>query len=749
MMQFELSDDEPELVTLDISNDQYYLPLSDRSSQVLELKEPHATKLQIPKYGSRTIRHSLPAYDLWKAFFPTYLSDIKFHNFHRPKLRHYNNGPQARDQWGRYRYHPIKNLSRNIFRVHMLLKNRVIKAINDGMSREDIISKFLLLKHAKELSAKDGELYLFEYSEEFPPVLSQVGMASNVKTYTYRPGPVKSQPKELNFQTSKSDTQNQSSDQALAKTTFGYEEALKTDRQAKMIYYNALKPNSRTRFIENNLYRAPIFEHELPSCDFLVIRTRNNYYIREVKTIFTVGQLLPLTVVPAPNESYIQKFRCDLSNVYIHKLFKASTTDPPSLSLDKLMKLFPDYHRSIVYKRMHNSGVKTRYIHNEQVIIQGESKYGQLSTLELRNFMRPESYCLNMSMLASRQRLRELNYSETMIFPDKGQSVELEPEVLAAPWNTTKAVVSAMNNRSYLDLERHLIDPTGPAREGFSCVTWVKSPTEVEQSKEMMSGSKANTATPITFEKNPLQPKITQEKLRRLAIYSKEAQQMAELQSKSLSNQECLSSCEEESDVDMDNENLLESDFSQQLSDLSRLIIGGRSVNELTHEKEEEERRQMLADLRLNGVQDEKQPSAETSKKYDDRHLTLALLKNKILMITRTYEQNGARFQRTEIVREPRIMALYVEKRGGSLTNKISETGDNHDDQSLANDQNNTSTVSNKSDGGSILNQSRSRSLSLGPSELCRTDGTRIRISKKVLDHVRPMRNLHRQSSID
>jgi transcription initiation factor TFIID subunit 1 len=727
MMQYELSDDEPELESLDISNDHYYLPLSDRVTPI-ERKLTHEETLQIPKYGSRTIRHSLPAYDLWKAFFPTYLSDVKFQNFHRPKLRHYNNGPQARDRRGFYKEHPVKNLTRNIFRHHMQTKSKVIKAINNRMSREDIVSKFLQIKSARELSAKDGELYLFEYCEEFPPVLSRVGMASNVKTYIYGPDP---STQRLKGNSSQCDRQ------VATKPCIGFEEFIKSERQSKMIYYNALKRGVRYTFIENNLYRAPIFEHELPSCDFLVVRTRNSYYIRQVKTIFTVGQELPLISVPPPNETNIQKFRCDLSNVYIHKLFKASDTNPPSLNPERLTKLFPDYHRSMLLKRLTHSGARAAYIHNEKVIIQGARRYADISLKELRAIMRPETYCANMSMLAARQRLRELNYTESMIFPDKKQNVELEPEVLAAPWNTTKAVDSFLKSRSYLDLERHLIDPTGPAREGFSCVAWVKSPTELEQTKEInrQNSQPRPTNAPFTFDKNPKRQQITQEKLRRLAIYQKAAQMIEEVQRDILSKDDAITSSEDEGDVNEDSENLLESDFSQQLEDLSKLVIDGRTDSELSHEKEEEERRQLLADLRLNnGVQGETRTATQQEKKSDD--LNLASLKNKILMITRTYDHNGVRIQRTEVVREPRIIALYVKKKGGSLTNKTSGEDNCNGDQLCTN---------NNLGGG---DRPRSRSSSLGPSELCRTDGTRLWISRKVLKDVCPVRSTRRQSSI-
>jgi len=43
--------------------------------------------------------------------------------------------------------------------------------------------------------------------------------------------------------------------------------------------------------LENNLYRAPIYEHKVPQTDFLVIRTRNEFYIREVDNLYVCGQV--------------------------------------------------------------------------------------------------------------------------------------------------------------------------------------------------------------------------------------------------------------------------------------------------------------------------------------------------------------------------------------------------------------------------------------------------------------------------
>lgn len=42
------------------------------------------------------------------------------------------------------------------------------------------------MRKPEDLSALDGHLILAEYSEEFPPLMSQVGMALKVKNYHKR-----------------------------------------------------------------------------------------------------------------------------------------------------------------------------------------------------------------------------------------------------------------------------------------------------------------------------------------------------------------------------------------------------------------------------------------------------------------------------------------------------------------------------------------------------------------------------------
>ena len=65
------------------------------------------------------------------------------------------------------------------------------------------------------------------------------------------------------------------------------------------------------------MYRAPIYEHKAPSTDFVVIRTRNSYHIREVDAVYVVGQECPLYEVPGPNSKRANNFTRDFLQVLV------------------------------------------------------------------------------------------------------------------------------------------------------------------------------------------------------------------------------------------------------------------------------------------------------------------------------------------------------------------------------------------------------------------------------------------------
>ena len=68
------------------------------------------------------------------------------------------------------------------------------------------------------------------------------------------------------------------------------------------------------------MYRSPIYEHKFPVTDFIVIRTRTEFSIREVSAYFVAGQQCPLYEVPGPISKRANNFTRDFLQVFIWPL---------------------------------------------------------------------------------------------------------------------------------------------------------------------------------------------------------------------------------------------------------------------------------------------------------------------------------------------------------------------------------------------------------------------------------------------
>ncbi|KAJ7383774.1 Transcription initiation factor TFIID subunit 1 [Desmophyllum pertusum] len=90
-------------------------------------------------------------------------------------------------------------------------------------------------------------------------------------------------------------------------------------------------------------------------------------------------------------------------------------------------------------------------------------------------------------MLAAEQRLKDAGYGEKSLFScdddnDDSESKNIDDEVRTAPWNTTRAFISAMRGKCQLAVTGSA-DPTG-CGEGFSYVR-VPNKTHGEQGNRM------------------------------------------------------------------------------------------------------------------------------------------------------------------------------------------------------------------------------------------------------------------------
>eukprot|EP00731_Ephydatia_muelleri_P031269 Em0022g783a len=158
---------------------------------------------------------------------------------------------------------------------------------------------------------------------------------------------------------------------------------------------------------ENNLFRAPVYAHVVPETDFLVIASGDQLNIRDVRTVFVVGQECPKVEVPAPNSKAATQTQKELLQVHIFRLFQESDDNPRRIKMDSIRKLFPPVamSESVIRKVLKLSadfkreGYETGYWYLRH-------DFRLPSEDELRAMLSPDQYCAYTSMLAAEQRLK-------------------------------------------------------------------------------------------------------------------------------------------------------------------------------------------------------------------------------------------------------------------------------------------------------------------------------------------------------
>lgn len=162
------------------------------------------------------------------------MGQMRLRNFHRPPLKRYSYGPLS--QPGPHGVLPLVK--------HIKKKAKLREQERIASGGGDVF----FMRTAEDLTGRDGEIVLFEFSEEYPPLINQVGMCSKVKNYYKRRAGKDQGPPDYKY-----------GETAYAHTS---------------PFLGILTPGQSIQAVENNMYRAPIFEHKVGETDFLVIRSR-------------------------------------------------------------------------------------------------------------------------------------------------------------------------------------------------------------------------------------------------------------------------------------------------------------------------------------------------------------------------------------------------------------------------------------------------------------------------------------------
>ncbi|KAF7237408.1 Transcription initiation factor TFIID subunit 1 [Varanus komodoensis] len=632
-------------------------------------------------FGGNIIQHSIPAVELRQPFFPTHMSLMKLRQFHRPPLKKYSFG--ALSQPGP---HPVQPLLKQI-KKKAKMREQERQASGGG--------EMFFMRTPQDLTGKDGDLILAEYSEENAPLMMQVGMASKIKNYYKRkPGKDPGAP-----------------DCKYGETVYCHTSP----------FLGSLHPGQLLQAFENNLFRAPIYLHKMPETDFLIIRTRQGYYIRELVDIFVVGQECPLFEVPGPNSKRANTHIRDFLQVFIYRLFWKSRDRPRRIRMEDIKKAFPSHSESSIRKRLKLcADFKRTGMDSNWWVLKPDFRLP--SEEEIRAMVSPEQCCAYYSMISAELRLKDAGYGEKSFFAPEEENEEdfqmkIDDEVRTAPWNTTRAFIAAMKGKCLLEVTG-VADPTG-CGEGFSYVKIPNKPTQQKDDKEPQPVKKTVTGTDADLRRLSLKnakqllrkfgvPEEEIKKLSRWEVidvvrtmsteqarsgegpmskfargsrfsvaehqerYKEECQRIFDLQNKVLESTEILS-------TDTDSSSAEDSDFEEMGKNIENMLQNKKTSSQLSREREEQERKELQRMLmgedpgndKERGKKDRRDKKGLSSTpgnlggshKDDDTASVTSLNSSatgRRLKIYRTFcDEDGKEYVRCETVRKPSVIDAY------------------------------------------------------------------------------------------
>ncbi|XP_050067932.1 transcription initiation factor TFIID subunit 1 [Anopheles maculipalpis] len=641
----------PDRDPYNISNDVYYMAKSTEAT------------LKIKVGGGNLLQHSTPTVELRAPFVPTHMGPMKLRMFHRPPMKKYSYGSLASSN-----PQPVLPLQKHIKKK---AKQRELERIASGGG--DVF----FMRTPEDLTGRDGELILIEFCEEHPPLMNQVGMASKIKNFYKRKMGKDSGPPEFRF----------------GETHYAHTSP----------FLGILHHGQCIQAIENNMYRAPIYPHTIHETDFLVIRTRNNYFVREVDALFTAGQECPLYEVPGPNSKRANNFVRDFLQVFIYRLFWKSRDNPRKIRMDDIKKAFPAHSESSIRKRLKLcADFKRTGMDSNFWVIKPEFRLP--SEEEIRAMVSPEQCCAYFSMIAAEQRLKDAGYGEKFIFAqqeddDEEMQLKMDDEVKVAPWNTTRAYIQAMRGKCILQLNGPA-DPTG-CGEGFSYVRMPNKPTQQNKEETESQPKRTVTGTDADLRRLSLNNakallrkfQVPEEEIKKLSRwevidvvrtlstekakageegmdkfsrgnrfsiaehqerYKEECQRIFDLQNRVLASSEVLSTDEGESTASE------ESDLEELGKNLENMLANKKTSTQLSLEREEQERQELLRKImEEQGGSGQKKKKDEEGMKDEQQSSTA-----KILKITRTFKNaEGREYTRVELVRRSPVIDAYVKIR--------------------------------------------------------------------------------------
>lgn len=309
-----------------------------------------------------------------------------------------------------------------------------------------------VLAQSKDLTLADNSTaVLMEFSEEYPPVMSNIGMGSKLINFYRKVG---------------------AGDETRPKLDIGEANVLDLVDKSPFGDYGHIDPGETTRVLYNKIIKAPIFPHEPTSNDFLLVRNHTRaggprYFLRRINHLFVVGQTFPVIDVPSPHSRRAlnpQKSRLKMIVFRVLKKMKAEGK-PPALQVRRVSRHFPDQNDMQIRGRLKEF---MDFIKSGPMQGSWELKFNEAIPDEegIRSMVSPETVALLDSMQAGARHLEDAGYSKAA--DDEGDESELAIEQQLAPWIATRNFLDATQGKAMLKLNGEG-EPTGIG-EGFNFI---------------------------------------------------------------------------------------------------------------------------------------------------------------------------------------------------------------------------------------------------------------------------------------
>ncbi|XP_050209349.1 transcription initiation factor TFIID subunit 1 isoform X2 [Mercurialis annua] len=351
-------------------------------------------------------------------------------------------------------------------------------------------------KKKSDLSVKDGHVFLMEYCEERPLLLSNIGMGANLCTYYQKSSP------------------NDQTGVTLRNKNNSLGNVVVLEPTDKSPFLGDINTGCSQSALVTNMYKAPIFPHKVASTDYLLVRSaKGKLSIRRIDRVAVVGQQEPLMEVFSPASKNLQAYIINRLLVYVYREFRAAEKRGavPWIRADELSAQFPNASETILRKKLKECAV-LRKDTNGHLFWFKKRDFIVPTEEDLKKFVLPENVCAYESMQAGLYRLKHLGITRLTLptsvstamsqLPDEAIALaaasHIERELQITPWSLSSNFV-ACTNQDRENIERLEItgvgDPSGRGL-GFSYVRAApKGPVSNALAKKKAAARGSTTVT--------------------------------------------------------------------------------------------------------------------------------------------------------------------------------------------------------------------------------------------------------------